>query len=76
MGTILSPETSCYVYKWARILQNVPYGCYNQNLANYKVSLESKYYTLRALSENLKQLSLILTNIWRLETTFITWFGT
>ena len=51
----------------------VPYGCDNQNLANNKFL---KYYLFRAFPENLKQLSLILTDIWMLEATFVIRLGT
>ena len=37
---------------------------YNQNQT---YNLSAKYYHLRAFSENLKQLSSKLTNIWRFE---------
>ena len=46
----------------------VPYGCHNQNLADVTFV---KYYLLRAFPENLNQLSLILTNIGRLEATYV-----
>ena len=35
-----------------------------------------KYYHLRAFSENFKQLSSILTNIWRFEATYVIRLGT
>ena len=43
-------------------------GCVNQNLANVTTT---KHYLLRAFPENLKQLSSILMNIWRLVATYV-----
>ena len=40
----------------------------NQNLDNAAVA---KYYLLRAFSENLKELSSMLTNIWRFEAIYV-----
>ena len=54
-------------------MTQVPYGCDNQNLANVK---SVKNYLLRASPENVKGLSSILTNIWRLEATYAIRFGT
>ena len=54
-------------------MKKVPYGCDNYNLFNMT---SVKYYLLRAFSENLKQLSSILTNIWRLEASYAILFGT
>ena len=53
-------------------MTKVPYGHVNKNLAYVAYAY---YYLLKAFPENLKQLSLILTNIWRFEVTYITWFG-
>ena len=54
---------------WPRIGQKVPYSCDNQNLADVT---SAKDYPLRVFPGNLKQSSLILTNIWRLEATYVT----
>ena len=58
---------------WIRILVK-PYGYFNQNLTHVA---SIKYYLLRAFPENLKQLSLILTNMLtrRFEATYIIQFG-
>ena len=71
----LEPEAlrSRVKHSTTKPLRSLPYGCDNQNLANVKFV---KYYPLRAFPENLKQSSLMLMNIWRLEATFIIWFGT
>ena len=52
----------------ARVWQKVPYSCDNQNLVDF---ISAKDDLLRAFPENLKQLSLISTNIWRLEATYV-----
>ena len=53
-------------------MKKVPYGCNNKtNLAYVKYV---KYFLLRAFTENLKQLSSILTNVWRLEADYVIWF--
>ena len=59
-------------YIWARIGQKVPYDFINQNLANVAYA---KNNNLREFPENLKQLSSMLTNIWRFEAKYIIWFG-
>ena len=45
----------------------------HENLANVAALM---FYLLRAFPENLKQLSSILTNIWRFEATYVILFGT
>ena len=50
-------------------MTKLPYGCVHQNLA---IVATAKYNLLRAFPENLKQLSSILTNIWRFEATYST----
>ena len=54
-------------------MTKVPSGCDNQNLAYIKFVM---YYRFRAFPENLKQLSLLLTDIWLLDVTHVIWFGT
>ena len=43
-----------------------------KNLANVAALM---YYLLRAFPENLKELSWILTNIWRFEATYVVRIG-
>ena len=52
-------------------MTKVPYSYDHQNLANVT---SVKYYLFRAIPENLKQLSSILTDILRLEVTYVTRF--
>ena len=47
-----------------QIWQKVPYGYIDQN---HTSGASAKYYHLRAYSENFKQLSSRLTNIWRFD---------
>ena len=59
-------------YYWARISQKVPYGCVNQTLVNVTIA---KYYLVKKFPENLKQSSIILTNIWRLVAIYVIQVG-
>ena len=56
----------------AWILQKVHNGEVFQNLTNVA---SAKYYLLRAFPENLKELSLILKNICRVEVTYVIRFA-
>ena len=68
---ILSLNCIATMTSQSTIYGPVPYGHFNQNLAHVA---PAKYYLYRAFSEDLKQLSLILTNIWRFETTYVIQF--
>ena len=48
------------------------YGCEYHNKTDI---LSVKDFLLRAFYEKLKQLSSVLANVWRLEATYVKWFG-